>query len=158
MLDKTDALLLEELQKDSSRKIHELAKLLRLPRSTVYNRIKRLEQDGVITGYKAVVDSAKAGRPVTVFVNIVTTGHSQKEVAKHLSSLGIVEEVFVVTGPYDLIAKVRLKDNTELGKFIFDERAGIKGLKSTLRTESNVVLETLKENGAIPVSLSAQQK
>ena len=150
MVDKIDALLLDELQEDSSRKIHELAKRLRLPRSTVYNRIKRLERDGTIKGYKAVVDAEKIGRPVTAFVNVITSGLNQKEVAKHLSGLGLVEEVFVVTGPYDLIAKVRLKDNAELGKFVFDERFGVKSMKSTLRTESHVVMETLKENGVVP--------
>ncbi len=150
MVDKIDARLLDELQRDSSRKIHELAKELRLPRSTIYNRIKKLEADGVIKGYKAIVDAAKVGRPVTVLVNIVTTGHSQQDVAKRLASLGIVEEMYVVTGPYDLIAKVRLKDNTELSKFIFDDSTGIKSQKSTLRTESYVILDTLKENGAIP--------
>src|SRR3989338_4332209 len=150
MVDKIDALLLDELQGDSSRKIHELAKRLRLPRSTVYNRIKRLERDGTIKGYKAVVDAEKVGRPVTAFVNVITSGLNQKEVAKHLSALGVVEEVFVVTGPYDLIAKVRLKDNTELGKFVFDEKFGVKSMKSTLRTESHVVMETLKENGVVP--------
>lgn len=150
MVDKIDALLLDELQEDSSRKIHELAKRLRLPRSTVYNRIKRLERDGTIKGYKAVVDAEKIGRPVTAFVNVITSGLNQKEVAKHLSGLGLVEEVFVVTGPYDLIAKVRLKDNAELGKFVFDEKFGVKSMKSTLRTESHVVMETLKENGVVP--------
>ena len=150
MVDKIDALLLDELQKDSSRKIHELAKQLRLPRSTVYNRIKRLEQEGVIKGYKAVVDAEKIGRPVTAFVNVITSGLNQKEIARHLSGLGMVEEVFVVTGPYDLIAKVRLKDNAELGKFVFDEKTGVKSMKSTLRTESHVVMETLKENGVVP--------
>ncbi len=153
MVDKIDARLLDELQRDSSRKIHELAKELRLPRSTIYNRIKKLEADGVIKGYKAIVDAAKVGRPVTVLVNIVTTGHSQQDVAKRLASLGIVEEMYVVTGPYDLIAKVRLKDNTELSKFIFDDSTGIKSQKSTLRTESYVVLDTLKENGAIPTAV-----
>ena len=154
MLDKIDSLILEALQTDSARKIHELARELRLPRSTVYHRIKKLETAGVIVGYKAVVDAAKLGRPVTVFVNIVTTGHSQKEVAKHLAMLGVVEEMFVVTGPHDLIAKVRLQDNAELGKFVFDEKKGVKSLKATLRTESYVVLETLKQNAVIqPTSL-----
>ena len=158
MIDKIDAALLDELQKDSSKKIHELAKLLRLPRSTVYNRIKRLEREGAIKGYKAVVDATKIGRPVTALVNIITTGLSQKDVAKRLATFGIVEEIFVVTGPYDLVAKVRLKDTDELGRFVLDEKAGIKSEKSTVRTESHLVIEILKENGAIPPVVNQKER
>ena len=60
-----------------------------------------------------------------------------------------VEEVYVTAGAFDIIAKVRFKNNKELSKFIFDDKKGLKVWDGVERTESMICLETVHENGIL---------
>ena len=147
-MDSIDEAILEELERKSNWRFHQLADLLNIPRSTLHNRIKKLERIGVIRTYKAVVDHRKLGRPVTAFVNIVIASEqSAEEIANHITQLSCVEEVHIVTGQFDLIAKARFGDTEELGRFLFDKTVGLRSLDGIVRTESMVVLHTRKEMG-----------
>ena len=150
MIDGTDMEILRELAKNSKRKIHQLAGVLRYPRSTIHSRIRKMEKGGIIKTYIAIVDQSKIGRPVTAFVHLVITSkQSAHEVANKLRAFPFVEEVHVVTGQYDLIAKVRFKDTKDLGKFIFDEEKGLRTMSGVDRTETMIVVSTEKEYGLL---------
>ena len=71
------------------------------------------------------------------------------EVAGRLKKDGKVEEVYIMAGQFDIIAKARLKDNEELSEFIFGKEKGLRSWPSVERTESMIVLDTMKENGVI---------
>lgn len=148
MLDKVEEEILRELRLNSNRKIHQLAEALNLPRSTLHSRIKKLERQGIIKTYQAVIDYPRIGQPVTALVHIVITSElSAEEVADQLKRFPQVESVYIVTGPFDLIIKVRFKNTDELGRFIFDKEVGLRSLSGIERTESMIVLTTKKEFG-----------
>ena len=71
MLDKNDHKILQELQQDAGRRIRELEKSTKLPRSTIHNRIKKLKKEKVIKKIKAVVDPEKLNLNVCVLIHVV---------------------------------------------------------------------------------------
>ncbi len=149
-MDDIDKKILNELQINSNRTVSELAKTLNLPRTTVNNRVNKFEKEGIILNYKAIIDMKKINLPVTALVHIViTSNESVHDIAQKLKKRACVEEVYVTAGQYDIIAKVRLKNNEELSTFIFDSKTGLRSWKSIERTDSMIVLETVKENGEI---------
>ena len=146
-LDDIDKKILEKLEDNSKKKFFQIAKEIGVSSSTVFNRIKRLEEKKVIYKYKAVVDHKKLGKNVTAIIHIVTEKLPAFEVAQRLSEKARVEEVYAVSGEFDIIAKLRFKDTEELGKFVYDEKDGLKTWKGVQRTESMIVLKSFKENG-----------
>ena len=149
-LDKKDMKILVELQLDSDRKIHQYEKRISLPRSTIHNRIKRMKKEGVIKQIKAVVDPEKLGLDVCALIHIVVSYRKGVYViARKLSRMVNVEEVNITAGAFDIIAKVRFKNNKELSDFIFNEKTGIKVWQGVVRTESMICVDTVKENGVL---------
>lgn len=150
MLDEIDKKVLDELQKNADRKIHQLEKATQLPRSTIHHRIKNLKKQGVIKNIKAVIDPVKLGLYLCVLVHIVTSSaEGVHEIARKISLMKNVEEVYITLGEFDIIAKVRLKDNKELADFIFNDKTGLKVMKGILRTESTSCVEAVKEEGIL---------
>ncbi len=149
-MDYTDRKILAELQNNSKQNTTQLSKSLNIPRTTINNRIKKLEKAGVIERYKAVLDWKKAGKPVCALVHIVISSQeSVYNVAERLRKMKNVEDIYVTSGQFDIIAKVRLKDNDELAEFIFDAKTGLRSLPSVERTESMIVLDSVKEDGTL---------
>lgn len=146
IFDQIDKQIVEGLEKNSKKKFFEIAKEIHVAPSTVFNRIKKLEERQIITRYKAVIDHKKLGLSVMAIVHIVTEQLSAFDIAEKLSKKANVEEVFVVAGGFDIIAKILFKDNDELGKFIYDPNNGLKTWKGVQRTESMLVLKSFKEN------------
>ncbi len=145
-MDKIDWMILEELRRNCKQRISKLSSKLKLPRSTIHNRIKKMEKSGIIKYYIAVPAYEKIGFPLTAYVHIIITSkESAKEIAKRLAKVPNVEEVSVVTGQFDLIAKVRFRNTKELGEFIFGEKEGLRSWEGVERTETMVVLDMKKE-------------
>ena len=63
-----------------------------------------------------------------------------------------MEEVYITAGVFDIVAKVRFKDNKSLSIFIFDDKKGLKSWDGVERTESMICLETITENGVLEVN------
>lgn len=149
-MDDIEKRILNELQINSARSVTELSKVLRLPRTTINNRIIKLKKQGVIERFKAILDMKKIGKPVTVLVHLVITSkESAAEVAIRLKKMYNVEDVYITAGQFDIILKVRFESNEELSKFIFDSKTGLRSWPSVERTDSMIVLEKVKENGEI---------
>jgi len=149
MLDEKDLRILEELGKNSRRSIAELADELQIPRSTIYNRIKKLERLDIIKTYKAIVDHEKLGRELTALVHIkITSKESAETIANDLKKLSYVDDIFLVTGQYDIIVKARFEGTHELSEFIYEEK-GLRDREGIERTESMIVLKTIKEYGLV---------
>ena len=149
-MDIKDSKVLMELQKNSKRKVTEIAKDTGLPISTTHLRIKKLEKLGIIKSYRALIDYIKIGRPITAFVNVIISSEkSVKEIAKKLANVEGVEEVHATSGQFDIIAKVRLSSTEELGNFIFEKEKGVRSWEGVERTETMIVFETISENSPI---------
>ena len=120
-LDNNDQKLLRLIKEDSKLSVQSLAKETGLPPTTVHNRIKKLEQLGIIRRYTADIDWRKAGKQILAFIlvsfeYILPTGGKvqQEDAAKEIRGMPDVEEVSILTGGADMLVKVRAKDLDEL--------------------------------------------
>lgn len=145
-VDDKDSLLLELLRANSKHSIQQLAKQTGLPPTTVHNRIKRLEQLGVIKNYTANIDWKKAGKPLlayvlVVFEHILPTGGRVhlEDAARDVRALNGVEEVSILTGSTDLLARVRAKDIDELNEVIVSRLRTVPGVD---KTQTMIVLSS----------------
>jgi len=102
--------------------------------------VKRLEETGIIKGYKAILDPSKLDRATLAYV-LVSFAYrqpdsgkvtSQRETATEIARFPEVQEVHIVTGDSDLLVKVRGKDVDPIGRFIIDRLRAVKGVDRTL--------------------------
>jgi Lrp/AsnC family leucine-responsive transcriptional regulator len=149
-LDKRDVEILKLLQKNCRMTAKEIAKKIGSPITTVYAKIKRMEELGVIKQYRAILDSKKLDKGATAFILtsfVYRPGGrekplSQRDVAKQIAALPEVQEVHIITGGWDILIKVRADHVDTLGKFVMDKLRIVEGIENTL---SCIVYETVKE-------------
>lgn len=150
-LDSIDIKLLQYLQDDSSKTTKELAQLLHLTPTPVHERLKRLERDGIIKKYVALLDHAKLNKTLIVFCNIKLKQHDLaigKKFVEEISSLEEVTEVYNVAGEYDFMLKVIVSDMPSYQHFIMYKLGSIANIGST---QSVFVLGQIKNSTAIPL-------
>ena len=152
-LKKKDITLLNELQKNCRQSLKKLARKLGMSITTVHDRMKKLEKEGVIKGYKAILDPEKIEYHVVAFIFVRMRYHypeleeslSQREVAKKISFLRGVSEVHIIGGEWDILVKARGRSIKEMGDFIIDRLRKIKGVERTLTAQSWVVVKDSTE-------------
>jgi Lrp/AsnC family leucine-responsive transcriptional regulator len=146
MIDETDRSILAALQRDGRIAFADLAKQVGLAPSTVHARVQRLEQTGVIRGYRAVVDAGAAGRPLCAIVGAShgpdTTCEAFEAAASEFPE---IEECYCVTGEPDHLLKVHARDPADLHDVLADLQR-----KTGARPRSWVVLHTAFEGRAVP--------
>lgn len=146
-LDKTDKKILRELLSNSKQSIKDLAQKVELSVTPVHERIKKLESTGVITGYTANVDIQKIGFSLVVFMNITLIRHQEeldKEIAEYIKNLDEVVEAYFVSGDFDLLVKVVLKDMKHYQEFVLHKMSKI-DIISNVR--SYFAIKNIKDNG-----------
>jgi Lrp/AsnC family leucine-responsive transcriptional regulator len=149
-LDKRDIKILKLLQKNCRMTAKEIAKKIGSPITTVYAKIKRMEELGVIKQYKAILDSKKLDKGAAAFILtsfVYRPGGrgkplSQRDVAKQIAAFPEVQEVHIITGGWDILIKVKADHVDTLGKFVMDKLRMVEGVENTL---SCIVYETVKE-------------
>ena len=120
-LDKIDILILRELQKDAKLTTKELAAKVNLSPSPVFERQKRLEREGYIKRYVAVVDPIKVGNGIMVLCNVSLKHHSKefsRQFTSVISGLEEVVECFNTSGEYDYMLKIYARDMRHYQEFI----------------------------------------
>jgi len=145
-----DLEILKILQENCRLRAKEISKKVDTPISTVFAKTKRMESEGIIRGYKAILDSKRLDRGTTAFILVSfeqqssgpQASPSQREVAKEIAKLREVQEVHIVSGDWDMVVKVKAKDVDMIGKLVLDKMRLIKGVKRTLTC---MVFETEKE-------------
>ncbi len=154
-LSEGDARLLGELQENCVQGLKTLSKKLGMPMSTVHDKIKKLEKEGIIRGYSAVLDHEKLGKKATAFVLATVkyskTGakvFSQRELARRIAAFPLVQEVYIIAGEWDLLIKLKGRDTREIGSFVIDELRSLKNIDRTLTISSFI---TIKESCSIPL-------
>lgn len=149
ILDETDRNLLALLQKNDRLSLAEIGQELKLAPSTVNDRIKRLIRNEIISGFHAAVNPEKVGLDLLAFV-FVGWNDPAVETAflKKVAESGAVLECHHVTGAWNYLMKVRLKNTRELERFLAQELKSIEGL---MRTETLIVLSSAKEISALEV-------
>ena len=120
-LDSTDIRILRELQKDSHLTAKELAAKVHLSTSPVFERQKRLEREGYIKGYMAVVDAQKVGNGIIVLCNIRLKQHTEELIQQFMDAVQNIEEItecYNTSGDYDFQIKVYSKDMKAYQQFM----------------------------------------
>ena len=150
-LDEKDMEILKLLQKNCKITAKQISKNIRSPITTVYSKMKRMEELGIIKEYKAILDARKLDKGTTAFI-LVSFAYrpgsterplSQRNVAKQIAMFPEVQEVHIITGGWDILIKVRTDHVDTLGKLVMDKLRTVEGVENTL---SCIVYETVKES------------
>ncbi len=148
-IDITDIKILAALQADACLQNTELAKRLGMAPSAVLERVKKLEQKGIIQAYTTRINPDILDLKLLAFVFIKTSeGPGNVAVAKHLVKIPEVLELHHIAGEDCYLMKVRAKDPISLIHFMREKMSKISGI---LSTKTTIVLETLKEDNYLPI-------
>ena len=138
-LDLTDRKILSALHLNGRLTINDLAEKVGLSPSPCWTRVKRLEANGTIERYAAIIDQAAIGLRDIVFVEITLEKHDEKVLDRFGSALARIPEVLeahLVTGEYDYLVKVAVADTADYERFLRERLYGIEGIRSSRSTFS----------------------
>jgi Lrp/AsnC family leucine-responsive transcriptional regulator len=148
MINETDKQILKIIQQDARITNADIARQVGLAPSAVLERIRKLEERGVIKGYATEICPKELGVGLTVFVFVRTSEYSSSVVENALTEIPEVLEAHEVAGEDCILLKIRTKDTESLGKLL---REKIKPVPNVLSTRTTVVLHTIKETTALPL-------
>ncbi len=149
-LDRLDRRILNELQRDATPPVAELAELIGLSTNACWRRIKRLEEIGVIRGRVALLDAQKLGIGVTVFVAVRTNEHNDawlQQFADAVDSIPEVIEFYRMSGDVDYLLKLQVADIADYDRVY---KQLIKSVRLT-DVSSSFAMEQIKYTTALPV-------
>lgn len=162
-LDEKDLAILLLIQENSKLTANQIAKKITAPITTVFAKIKRMEEMGVIKQYRAILSAEKLNLGTVAFILAQVsyrtktdneTPISQRAVAEEIARFTEVQEVHIITGDWDLLVKLRAENVDAIGKFVVDKLRLIKGLEKTLTC---MVFETVKETTSLPQTIRRNQ-
>ena len=147
-LDKLDRRILDELSRDGRMPVTTLAGRVGLTKTPCQARLKRLVEDGVITGFKAVLDPRCIGREHVAFVEVKLNDTTETALAafnEGVSALAEVEQCHMIAGPFDYLLKVRTGDITSYRRVLGEK---ISVLPHVANTSTYVSMEAVKDTTA----------
>lgn len=153
VLDRTDILILRELQKDAKMTTKELAAKVNLSPSPVFERQKRLEKEGYIKKYVAVVDPIRTGNGIMVLCNVSMKHHSKEFSRQFTSVIADMDEVvecFNTSGDYDYQLKIYARSMQDYQKFVLDTLGDLDCIGSL---HSIFVIGEVKNTLAVPLKV-----
>ena len=154
LLDRIDIQILRELQKDAKLTTKELASKVNLSPSPVFERQKRLEKEGYIRRYVAVVDPIKAGNGIMVLCNVSLKHHSKEFSRQFTSVIADIEQVvecFNTSGDYDYQLKIYARSMQDYQKFVLDTLGDLDCIGSL---HSIFVIGEVKNTLSVPINLA----
>jgi Lrp/AsnC family transcriptional regulator for asnA, asnC and gidA len=140
-LDEIDRKILSALQKDARISFKKIAEETRVSEATVFVRVKKMQERGVIKSFMAVVDPGTVGKALTAIMLVRAQPKGLTGLLDALKKLDDIYEIYDVTGQYYSILKIRTSGTEQLSKII-DEIGQIEGVAGT---ETVIVLRTVKE-------------
>lgn len=141
-LDDVDKRILRELQQDARASFKMIAKEVGVSETTVFVRVKKLTEKGVLKGFRAIVEPKAIGKTLTAFILVRAQPRAFPAMLAALKRMDDIYEIHDVTGQYYSILKVRTSSTEELSKII-DEIGGVEGVAGT---ETMIVFRTVKED------------
>jgi Lrp/AsnC family leucine-responsive transcriptional regulator len=157
-LDEKDSAILALIQKKGKLTAREIARAIDSPITTVFAKMKRMEELKIIKEYRAILDEHELDCGTTAFILASVsygTGNgervtSQRDIAQSISKFVEVQEVHIITGDWDLLIKLKAKDVETVGRIVIDKLRLVKGIEKTLTC---MVFETCKETTEIPIDV-----
>lgn len=149
--DSIDIQLIHLLQEDCKQTTKELSLKLNLSATAVYERIKKLEREGIISSYVALVNKEKIDKGFVAFCSIKLLQHTQDFVVKfekEISELVEVTECYHISGDYDYLLKVLVSDMAEFREFMVEKLTTISHIGST---KSAFMISEVKHTTAISI-------
>jgi DNA-binding Lrp family transcriptional regulator len=146
-IDKVDLQILNILQADCHLSLRKLADKMGFSAIVASSRIKNLEEKGILKGYTAILDPVKLGFDLTVVIFIQTEGGHLKDLENELSQMTNVIALYEITGDFDVVAVVKLKDRDSLNSLL-------KNLLVTphiKKTMTDITLNVVKEDFRIKI-------
>ncbi len=150
-MDSIDKKLLHLLQTDAKKTTKELALKLNLSVTAVYERIKKLEREGIIEKYVALINRLKVEKGFVVFCHLKLIQHTREFVTtfeKEITQLKEVIECHHVSGDYDYILKIVVKDMEEYREFLVNKLTTLQHIGST---HSTFMISEVKNTTVISV-------
>jgi len=151
-LDNMDRKILAELQRDATLSVDQLSARVSLSRNACWRRLKRLEDDGTITGRVALVDAEKVGVGLSVFILVRTSHHDPDWLAKFRSAVVSFPEitgVYRMSGDLDYVLRARVADVKAYDR-LYQRLIARVPLSDV---SASFVMEEIKETTVIPVEL-----
>lgn len=150
-LDKKDKQILEALQYEGRLSNVALAAKVNLSEAACLRRVRSLEDNGFISGYAALVDPQRVGRPASVFVQITLQQERQgalEDFERAVAELPEVMECYLMTGEYDYLLRLAVKDMDDFERI---HRHGLTTLPGVVRVHSSFALRTITKRTALPL-------
>ncbi len=150
-LDPTDRRILETLQRQGRISNADLADRINLSASACHRRVQRLEEEGYISGYVALLDSRRLGRQTTVFVEITLSGQADEVLDAFEKAVARVPEVLechLMAGSADYLLKVVARDTEDFARIHRKSLATLPGVQGM---QSSFALRTVRQTTALPV-------
>jgi Lrp/AsnC family transcriptional regulator, leucine-responsive regulatory protein len=149
-LDAFDTKALKILSRQGRVTWAELGQALGLSAPSAADRVRKLEEQGVIRGYAALLDPASVGYPLTAYVSVLLASHRQRpSFLRGIEKLEQVCECHHVSGDEDYLLKVRCRDAEDLDHLLVHQ---LKEKLGVARTRTTIVLSTAKESVRVPIA------
>ena len=146
-MDKLDYNIIQSLNTNARKSFRNVAKELKVSLSTISNRVKRLEKDGIIERYIPVVNKEKIGYDLTAIINIKLTHGKLIEVQEKISKDTHVSAVYDITGDWDSLIVAHFKDRRDLNNFI----KKILSMDFVERSNTQLVLNVVKDEKRVAI-------
>ena len=146
--DKFDLRILDVLQRNSRATMQEVSTEVGLSATPCWNRVKRMEGAGVIQRYSVKIDQAALGYADTVIVQLTLDSHTDSMIEKFGKALEDIPEVleaYLVSGDYDYIVRIAVRDTRDYERLLRERLYKIPGIR---HSKSSFVLRTLKQSNA----------
>jgi DNA-binding Lrp family transcriptional regulator len=153
LLDLFEKLILKELQRDGRASTQTLSVAVGLSASPCWRRVKRLEEDGYITRYAAILDGKKLGLRALAHIQVSLVGYDASSIREFQNFIDTNEQVLEcssITGDFDYILKVAATEPERLEQFIMHRLLRLKVVKTTTTT---FILRQMKISGSLPVEV-----
>ena len=149
MIDEMDRRIISLLQQDARLPNAEIARRVGMAPSATLDRLRKLEERGVIQGYEVRLDARKLGLSICAFIYVKTLDKKgENDTGERLKKHANVLEVHHIAGEDCYLVKVRAADTDDLGRLLQNEISAMPGVSSTRTT---IVLGTIKESSRIPI-------
>jgi len=147
-IDEIDLRIINLLQEDSRLSFNKIAHKLGISVGTALNRVKGLEDEGVLKGYTVIVDPNKVGYGLTAIILIQAEGKHLLDVENEVAKINNVISVYDITGDFDFVVLARFKNREGLNTFI----KHLLTVPYVKRTVTNVALNVIKEDIRVKIS------
>lgn len=144
-IDEVDINIIRELQKDARQSYREIAEKLNVAEGTVYNRMNKLKEIGVLKKFIPDINFAKLGYDLTALIGVMVEGGHLPEIEKDIAAEACVTAVYDVTGDYDAVIVAKFKERDALNALI----KKILAMPHVKRTNTMVVLNVMKEEHGV---------